>query len=196
MRKVVLSFAFLALGIPSAAMAQQGQSGFQQYSPQQFGAQQYSPQAQPFFRQQAPQWLGQQSQAQGGVTLHISPQDVQRIKYALSQMGFDPGQPDGYWRDQVAQAIAAFQQSHGLQPTGTLDLETVSTLAAVIGAARGGGLAGVQGGRAIAGRGLAFEFGGVGGLRGGGARGGQVGAMGPQQSPLAGRIAGIQSPNQ
>ncbi|MFP4156671.1 MAG: peptidoglycan-binding protein [Opitutales bacterium] len=50
------------------------------------------------------------------------------LQIALARIGFSPGSVDGAMGRQTTQALAAFQETRGLPPSGTLDTETAALL--------------------------------------------------------------------
>ena len=44
-----------------------------------------------------------------------------QIQQALTDAGFDPGPVDGFWGPNSEDAMADFQESHDLEPTGRID---------------------------------------------------------------------------
>ncbi len=106
---------------------QQGQGYGQQN--QRFGQQGYG-QQQPMMRgQRGMQGSGQYAQPpRSGARLHLSANVVERIENALQRHGYNPGQIDGRWDRQARDAVRNFQQAQNLQPTGRLDLVTLSGL--------------------------------------------------------------------
>lgn len=60
-------------------------------------------------------------------------QDVQNVQKILKDRGFDPGPLDGMMGPQTRAAIRQFQQSHHLEPTGTLDEGTRQALGTEVG---------------------------------------------------------------
>jgi peptidoglycan hydrolase-like protein with peptidoglycan-binding domain len=68
-------------------------------------------------------------QAQGtGAPLYAGSDMIQQVQQSLKDNGQDPGQADGIWTAQTAQAVEEFQQSENLAPTGTLTVATIHKL--------------------------------------------------------------------
>ncbi|MFW3617110.1 peptidoglycan-binding domain-containing protein [Billgrantia antri] len=83
-----------------------------------------------------------QEQAQGqGTQVYLSTASVRQIQQALNQQGFDVGQVDGQWTDTTAQAAGNYQQSNGLEPTGTPTIQLINALGLsnVLSGGQGGG---------------------------------------------------------
>jgi lipoprotein-anchoring transpeptidase ErfK/SrfK len=59
--------------------------------------------------------------------------DVTAVQVMLDRAGFSPGEIDGRAGSNVRRAVTAFQQSHGLQVTGTVDAATRERLASASG---------------------------------------------------------------
>lgn len=68
------------------------------------------------------------SSEQGSAVLHVSPATVQQIQMQLGKEGFDPNRVDGIWGPETSQALQNFQRTKGIEPTGTLTLETMEKL--------------------------------------------------------------------
>lgn len=102
------------------AIAQQGQQGQQ--------------------GRQSMQWQQESSQGEGA-PLTIAPSTVRQIQLRLNQAGFDPGDVDGTWGKSTSNALANYQRSVGLEPTGQINLNTMHSLGVQygIGPAFGGG---------------------------------------------------------
>jgi len=64
----------------------------------------------------------------GGARLFLGPQALGRIQRNLRQQGYEIDSVDGLWGAQTRSAVAAFQKSKGLDPTGAIDLELIETL--------------------------------------------------------------------
>ena len=54
----------------------------------------------------------------------MSRDDIISVQIGLDDVGFSPGQIDGKWGAGTEQALAAWQQAHGLKPTGKFDSDT------------------------------------------------------------------------
>jgi peptidoglycan hydrolase-like protein with peptidoglycan-binding domain len=63
-----------------------------------------------------------------GTQVYVSTADVRQIQQALNQAGFDVGNVDGTWNNRTARAVADYQRSRGLPPTGVLTLSLVNSL--------------------------------------------------------------------
>ena len=60
---------------------------------------------------------------------HLDPEDeISGIQARLNNLGYDCGEVTGQLNDQTKAAIMAFQQDHGLDPTGELDDATRSKI--------------------------------------------------------------------
>jgi murein L,D-transpeptidase YcbB/YkuD len=57
-----------------------------------------------------------------------NPDLVKQAQEKLSHMGKDVGTADGQMNAKTEQALAQYQQEHGLQPTGQLDRQTLAAL--------------------------------------------------------------------
>lgn len=78
--------------------------------------------------------LDQQGSSRGA-PLYISPAGVQAVQQTLKDAGYDIGEADGTWGPRTSAALREFQQVHGLEPTGNLNLVTITTLGLAIGPA-------------------------------------------------------------
>jgi peptidoglycan hydrolase-like protein with peptidoglycan-binding domain len=63
-----------------------------------------------------------------GTQVYVSTADVRQIQQALNRAGFDVGNIDGAWNNQTARAVADYQRSRGLPPTGILTVSLVNSL--------------------------------------------------------------------
>lgn len=54
--------------------------------------------------------------------------NVRAVQERLSQFGFFNGSPDGYFDEYTRGSVVRFQQSYGLNPTGTVNAQTWQTL--------------------------------------------------------------------
>ena len=63
-----------------------------------------------------------------GTPLHVSPAGVRQIQQALNQQGWNTGQVDGRWGPATVQAARSYQQAHGLEPTGRLEVGLIAAL--------------------------------------------------------------------
>jgi peptidoglycan hydrolase-like protein with peptidoglycan-binding domain len=77
-------------------------------------------------QQQASQ-QGQQAQGKGA-PLHVGPEVIRQVQQALKDAGHDAGPVDGTWGDQTKQALTEYQQANNLEPTGNINLSTLSNL--------------------------------------------------------------------
>jgi localization factor PodJL len=55
---------------------------------------------------------------------------IRNVQALLNKAGYDAGMADGLIGNKTRQAIAAFQEDHGLQPTGRIDEGMVRALLA------------------------------------------------------------------
>ncbi len=74
------------------------------------------------------QQLAQEAALDQGSPLFVSPATVRQIEQALNNAGYDAGNIDGVWDDALGSSLANFQQAQGLEPTGTIDIRTISAL--------------------------------------------------------------------
>jgi peptidoglycan hydrolase-like protein with peptidoglycan-binding domain len=63
-----------------------------------------------------------------GALLTVSPSGVREIQQALNRLGYAAGTVDGVWNRATAQAMVHFQQAHGLEPTGNLNMTSIAAL--------------------------------------------------------------------
>lgn len=70
----------------------------------------------------------QRGAAAQGVTVSISPAGVRVVKQALNRLGYSAGEVTGDWNRSVADALLHFQQAHGLEPTGNLNISSIAAL--------------------------------------------------------------------
>ncbi|MGV7030492.1 peptidoglycan-binding domain-containing protein [Methylobacterium symbioticum] len=63
-----------------------------------------------------------------GTPLYVSPAGVRQLQQALNQQGWNTGQVDGRWGPATVQATRSYQQAHGLEPTGRLEVGLVAAL--------------------------------------------------------------------
>ena len=120
-----------------------------------------------------------QEQSQGtGAQLYISPAVVRQIKQGLNKAGYDTGKVDGNWNKQAETAMKNFQQAQGLEPTGHVNLTTLSLLGVnVQQRTAGNGSGGASGNTGAGGTTGSIGTNGAGGANGGaGAGGNGVGA--------------------
>jgi peptidoglycan hydrolase-like protein with peptidoglycan-binding domain len=68
-----------------------------------------------------------------GVPLHAGPTAIRALQRELSRDGHDAGAVDGVWGENTRQALRSYQQSHSLEPTGTLTLPTLAALGIELG---------------------------------------------------------------
>lgn len=69
---------------------------------------------------------GQSGISQGGQ--EGSAGQIRQVQQKLATMGYNPGNLDGELDAQTMEAIRNFQQAQGIQPTGQLDVQTLSAL--------------------------------------------------------------------
>jgi peptidoglycan hydrolase-like protein with peptidoglycan-binding domain len=68
-------------------------------------------------------------QAQAGAApITINSATVRRVQQALNQQGYDVGAADGQWSAGTADALRRYQLAQGLEPTGELNMRTLSAL--------------------------------------------------------------------
>jgi hypothetical protein len=60
--------------------------------------------------------------------IELSPSALEEVQRRLNDGGYDAGAVDGIWGPNTSQAVARFQRDEGLDPTGTLTLETIHAL--------------------------------------------------------------------
>lgn len=63
-----------------------------------------------------------------GAILTISPSAVREVQQALNRLGYAAGPVNGMWDRAAANAMVHFQQAHGLEPTGDLNLSSIAAL--------------------------------------------------------------------
>lgn len=63
-----------------------------------------------------------------GAILTISPSAVREIQQALNRLGYAAGPVNGVWDRAAADAMIHFQQAHGLEPTGDVNLSAITAL--------------------------------------------------------------------
>ncbi|CCD91558.1 exported hypothetical protein [Bradyrhizobium sp. ORS 375] len=63
-----------------------------------------------------------------GAILTISPSAVREVQQAMNRLGYAAGQVNGTWNQATADALLNFQQAHGLEPTGNLNLSSIAAL--------------------------------------------------------------------
>ena len=74
------------------------------------------------------------------VTTSMSDSDtIRQAQQALNEKGFDVGSPDGHAGPKTAKALKKFQQAQGINPSGSLDGQTLAALGV-----QGGGSASAQ----------------------------------------------------
>ncbi|MEC9481985.1 MAG: peptidoglycan-binding domain-containing protein [Halomonas sp.] len=73
------------------------------------------------------QWTQEHTQGDGA-RLYAGPALVRRLQQALNRQGFDAGRVDGLWGSETARSARRYQATQGLEPTGTLTLETLGAL--------------------------------------------------------------------
>jgi peptidoglycan hydrolase-like protein with peptidoglycan-binding domain len=116
--------------------------------------------------QQGQQTLTQEQAEGSGTQLEISPATVRQVQQALNQKGYDVGNVDGNWGQETSSAVQNFQQAQGLEPTGNLNMRTLSALGVQLG---------------VQGQAKAPQQGQI--PAGGGQGGGQQQSQGGQQQP-------------
>ncbi len=83
-------------------------------------------------QEQTPQATGQALQpaeaVSQGAPAYFSPTVVRQLQQQLNEAGYAPGNVDGVWGPETADALANFQRDQGLDPTGTLTFETLQVL--------------------------------------------------------------------
>lgn len=84
-------------------------------------------------QQQGSQTLSQEEASGSGTQLTVSPSTVRQVQQALNQKGYDVGKVDGNWGEQTASAVRNYQQAQGLEPTGELNMRTLSSLGIQVG---------------------------------------------------------------
>lgn len=60
--------------------------------------------------------------------MHLTPEKVKEVQKMLNKQGYDPGNVDGVWGEGSEVALKNFQQKKGLEPTGNIDMKTLSQL--------------------------------------------------------------------
>jgi peptidoglycan hydrolase-like protein with peptidoglycan-binding domain len=65
---------------------------------------------------------------QADAPIYISPASLRLIQQKLSEQGVTAGKADGIWGRATAEAVQRFQLTRGLEPTGTLTIETIQVL--------------------------------------------------------------------
>ena len=60
--------------------------------------------------------------------IELSPSALEEVQRRLNDRGYDAGAVDGIWGPNTSEAVAGFQRDEGLDPTGTLTLETIHAL--------------------------------------------------------------------
>lgn len=66
---------------------------------------------------------------------YIDRKEVQAIQQALDESGFYTAGVDGVWGPKTTKALKDFQVSSGLEPTGTMDMQTLDQLGLQLSAA-------------------------------------------------------------
>lgn len=72
-------------------------------------------------------WTQETARAQGS-PLFASPATVRQIEQALNNAGYDAGNIDGIYDDSFRTALTNYQQAQGMEPTGTVTVQTVNAL--------------------------------------------------------------------
>ncbi|WP_096202832.1 S41 family peptidase [Bacillus sp. FJAT-45350] len=62
------------------------------------------------------------------LSFDMNSEQVKNAQMMLKGIGLEPGRTDGYYGEQTAQAVRAFQQTEGLSVTGEIDEETAAAL--------------------------------------------------------------------
>jgi hypothetical protein len=73
-------------------------------------------------------WNQNPNSAAAGTNGELSQQTVEGVQQRLQQMGFYHGDIDGNWGPQTQSALQDYQQQHGMQATGQLDVQTLADL--------------------------------------------------------------------
>lgn len=63
--------------------------------------------------------------------------EVLALQQALVELGFDPGEPDGAYGPQTAEAVSQFQQQQGLAADGVAGAETLEALRNALASSQG-----------------------------------------------------------
>jgi peptidoglycan hydrolase-like protein with peptidoglycan-binding domain len=63
-----------------------------------------------------------------GAIITVSPSAVREVQQALNRLGYAAGPINGVWDHASADAMVHFQQAHGLEPTGNLNLSSIAGL--------------------------------------------------------------------
>ncbi len=71
-----------------------------------------------------------QGTAGGMAPAALSPEQVRRVQQRLAEADHDPGPVDGIMGRKTREALRAFQQARGLEPTGEPDERTLTELGA------------------------------------------------------------------
>lgn len=74
------------------------------------------------------QRLTQENASGTGAILTIAPSGVRQVQQALNRLGYAAGVVNGVWSQSTAQAMVNFQQAHGLEPTGNLNIGSIAAL--------------------------------------------------------------------
>lgn len=101
----------------------------------------------PDLPKQVDQQLAQEVARQGGTRLHVSPATLRLIQQSLNSYGYQAGNVQGVWDQETSRALQNFQEAQGLEPTGNLNLRTISALGMdrlISQIMQGGGQAGMQ----------------------------------------------------
>ncbi|MDA9426026.1 hypothetical protein XH97_28480 [Bradyrhizobium sp. CCBAU 53380] len=76
----------------------------------------------------ASQRVSNENASGAGAILTISPSAVRQVQQAMNRLGYAAGQVNGVWNQATADALLNFQQAHGLEPTGNLNLSSIAAL--------------------------------------------------------------------
>jgi peptidoglycan hydrolase-like protein with peptidoglycan-binding domain len=74
------------------------------------------------------QTLTQESVEGESAVLTLSPATVRQIQQQLNLLGYDAGHVDGIWGPVSSRAMTNFQQAQGLEPTGRINLRSLTAL--------------------------------------------------------------------
>lgn len=74
------------------------------------------------------QRVGNEMASGAGAIMTIAPSGVREVQQALNRLGYAAGQVNGVWDQAAAHAMLNFQQAHGLEPTGNLNLSSIAAL--------------------------------------------------------------------
>lgn len=107
--------------------------------------------AAPALAQEDPAPKGQSQQVQ------LTPKLVEEIQHTLNKHGYAAGHVDGTWGEDTSKALKSFQEDHGLQATGDVNVQTMKALKLLDkeakAAKKSGGKSSAKGGGAAGGQG-------------------------------------------